>query len=433
MPTPEEEAAISGGASPDSVITAFIPVLPTVVQLTGGLQHVIISDLTVAHASEGAEGPAARETSYYISSAAVQLDAVMDVVLDQIRITLAGASGLLLTDSAASNIEVTQAEITSVGGEALSVGLSASGVQNVWIHDSVFNDTGRVFMMQPAIVRLRGAANISLEHCDVGFGSYGGVLVGWQRGLPTPGQNAPIDPVFVVRANRIHDFGLGILSDFGGVYISSDNNVCFQKSPDACATPTLVDSNVITLGKHFSYGSNGVYMDEQVSAVNITRNLITDIGHTGIYNHCGNDHFESNNLLIRLARQNGGQYLGSCNSGGNPTWPNLPHGFSFTRSVVVVDPAGGPLTRDRDYRATVFNDNVYWSADGNSASHLLVFAGNLSWAAWRATGNDTNSVIADPLLSDPVAGNYTLLPGSPALARGFQQLPYANAGPRAKV
>jgi len=49
----------------------------------------------------------------------------------------------------------------------------------------------------------------------------------------------------------------------------------------------------------------------------------------------------------------------SCNSGGNPQWPNLPHGFDFSRNILLA--SGAPLTTDSDYRATTFDNNVYWT------------------------------------------------------------------------
>jgi hypothetical protein len=40
---------------------------------------------------------------------------------------------------------------------------------------------------------------------------------------------------------------------------------------------------------------------------------------------------------------------------------------------------------------------------------------------------DAHSVVADPMFADSSAGNFTLLPGSPALPLGFQQLPAIHA------
>ena len=39
-------------------------------------------------------------------------------------------------------------------------------------------------------------------------------------------------------------------------------------------------------------------------------------------------------------------------------------------------------------------------------------------------------MIADPMFVDPANGDYRLRPGSPALARGFKEIPYAEIGLR---
>jgi hypothetical protein len=38
--------------------------------------------------------------------------------------------------------------------------------------------------------------------------------------------------------------------------------------------------------------------------------------------------------------------------------------------------------------------------------------------------------VADPLFRDPANGDYTLKPGSPALALGFQPFDLSGVGPR---
>ncbi len=53
------------------------------------------------------------------------------------------------------------------------------------------------------------------------------------------------------------------------------------------------------------------------------------------------------------------------------------------------------------------------------------------WEAWQKAGADTASVIADPLFADARNGDFTLLPGSAALALGFQPIPQDKIGPYA--
>ncbi len=73
--------------------------------------------------------------------------------------------------------------------------------------------------------------------------------------------------------------------------------------------------------------------------------------------------------------------------------------------------------------------NVYFAAPGAAP---LRFPRNASLAAWRAaSGNDGASVAADPLLRDPVRGDFALLPGSPAWALGWRAIDTSRVGPAA--
>jgi hypothetical protein len=51
------------------------------------------------------------------------------------------------------------------------------------------------------------------------------------------------------------------------------------------------------------------------------------------------------------------------------------------------------------------------------------------WTSWQALGNDTHSVVADPMFVDPSRDDYRLRPDSPAWKLGFQAIPVAQIGP----
>jgi hypothetical protein len=57
----------------------------------------------------------------------------------------------------------------------------------------------------------------------------------------------------------------------------------------------------------------------------------------------------------------------------------------------------------------------------------------MTFAQWQGGGEDAGSAVADPLIADAPGGNFTLLPGSPALTRGFQQLDLEGVGPRPRA
>ncbi|MCX6901276.1 MAG: right-handed parallel beta-helix repeat-containing protein [Verrucomicrobia bacterium] len=51
------------------------------------------------------------------------------------------------------------------------------------------------------------------------------------------------------------------------------------------------------------------------------------------------------------------------------------------------------------------------------------------WASWQAAGNDTNSLVADPLFVNAKKDDYRLKKNSPAFKLGFKPIPVENIGP----
>lgn len=88
-------------------------------------------------------------------------------------------------------------------------------------------------------------------------------------------------------------------------------------------------------------------------------------------------------------------------------------------------------TRVRYFNAehNMFSRNVYW-AGTNAVTFGMSWDKTLSLAAWRKLGEDTDSLVADPLIADPAHGDYTLAPDSPALRLGFVQIPFREIGLR---
>jgi len=272
-----------------------------------------------------------------------------------------------------------------------------------------------------------GDNNIVAQYNEVSYGPYGGILVGWQDGWPNPVKETdPLPPArLIAQYNYIHDYGLGILNDFGGIYTSSDDNECWKRQ--VCCLPTHIYQNIITRGRHYDYGSEGVYTDEQVACSYIESNLIYDVGDAGLYFHCGQNNSANNNILIFEAQQTKNGYVKSCNSGGNPTYPDIPVGFNFTHNIVDVTDGSGTFTYDKDYRSTIFDYNLYWS---NSTLQFPSSSG--TFKDWQKSGQDIHSLISDPLFVNPVlgpTGNFTLQSTSPAYKLGFKAINYSIVGP----
>lgn len=81
-----------------------------------------------------------------------------------------------------------------------------------------------------------------------------------------------------------------------------------------------------------------------------------------------------------------------------------------------------------------YGRNVYWSDALPAPPKDLQFGLAYQYEAfpvWQQLYGDVDSVVADPLFANATGRNFTLLPGSPALALGFQQIDMSSVGPRA--
>ena len=108
--------------------------------------------------------------------------------------------------------------------------------------------------------------------------------------------------------------------------------------------------------------------------------------------------------------------------------------FDSPRGAVGAD--GGWTTADASsaHSHAASDRNLLWhpphsgdsAAGGSTDFHFLAFN---TFASWQALPNgwDANSKVGDPLFVDRASGNYSLKPGSPAFALGFEQIPAIRA------
>ena len=161
---------------------------------------------------------------------------------------------------------------------------------------------------------------------------------------------------------------------------------------------------------------------------------IGNVSGASLYMHCGleqviqNNIFWGNHQSPRADKSYVGSpgLIGSCNTGGvEPQWTNIS--ATLASNIFLLTATGSTLFNGGSFfQNESFSSNVYFAAPPVNATTALLWPGVAEstwrdWQEWLAAGQDTGSTIADPLVAS-VGVNFTLLPGSPALARGFQQL-----------
>lgn len=341
-------------------------------------------------------------------------------------------------------LEILDCAVLSVGASGIQFQESAN-VSDVLINNTLVNDTARVTLGQPGGIRVMGERNVTVSHNTIGHVPYAGIMVGWQ----TVTKHTQRSTIFDISYNHVHDYGLGILSDFGGIYLSSKNNLCFQEAPDTCHLPTHVYHNFIHRGSRYNYGAHGIYMDEQVSGVLMEQNLIVDVADQGVYFHCGSDNAARSNIVafagsagvfslrprpgFAVPLVSSGLLPSMCNKGGNPTWPDMggAMGFNYTSNVILLGAGprehGRVASSQRDLRQTRWGWNTYWALNATVVGyikHQRVWPNATTLAEWASSeyierGAAAPSIV-DPMFVDPEGGDFTLQEESPVLTQpGF--------------
>lgn len=262
-------------------------------------------------------------------------------------------------------------------------------VDNCFIHDG-----GRVFAAGVGTIIGHSAHNeiTRNEICDF---LYSSISVGWVWGF---GESAAHHNL--IASNHLHHIGWGVLSDMGGVY-------SLGPSPG-----TTVTHNYIHHVNSYSYGGWGLYTDEGSSEITLQNNIVHDTKDGSFHQHYGRSNTIRNNILafsretqIRRSRE------------------DITNSVIFVRNIVYADNDDmlGRIWSNGDYHV---NSNLYWT----TSKAEPIFAGR-DWDEWRATsGQDKDSLLADPLLVDPENRDFRLRPESPAQKIGFQPVGLSGIG-----
>ncbi len=193
-------------------------------------------------------------------------------------------------------------------------------------------------------------------------------------------------------------------------------------------------------------------------------NIVFHTKDAGFHQHYGTDNVITNNIFaFPSSLYCNHTVAGQCDNAAvrssqhmdcwNPKPPATPDygcnsSFAFQGNIVLLGAeAGGDATTTPFVTFTAYNRptlngltnmsfgrNLYWSdALANPLADLVFGTQYLpeTFAQWVAQFKDTGAAVADPLFADAKGLNFTLLPGSPALAMGFMPIDMSDVGPRA--
>jgi hypothetical protein len=198
----------------------------------------------------------------------------------------------------------------------------------------------------------------------------------------------------------------------------------------------------------------GIYLDDWTSGTEVFGNVIANTNNAGILIHGGRDNYIVNNIIVEGGKW---QMVYSSIPSDDPeikkmfskvkevgyakysllsTIIDAQHGAAmsgnrFVRNIVYYKDNTSSLYEifgDLDLRTTVSDNNIIYSAGTTPRIPYVRGAADRQWKAWKDKGMDRNSVVADPLFSDYVNGDFHLLPESPVLGMGFQAIPFDKIG-----
>ncbi|MDB6041244.1 MAG: hypothetical protein JWM99_5085 [Verrucomicrobiales bacterium] len=296
-------------------------------------------------------------------------------------------------------------EISDLGAGGVRIGEGAqrtdSFEQNFGhvVSDNQIHDCGKVYPSAIGVFIMQSGTNL-VSHNHIHHLFYTAVSVGWNWGY-----QQTLCRENVVEFNDLHDIGQGMLSDMGAVY-----TLGIQKG-------TIIRNNRIHDVRSYGYGGWGLYPDEGSSGILWENNLVYRCKSAGLHQHYGKENIIRNNIFAlneehELMRTREEKHLS----------------FFFTNNIIYFN-SGDLLGSNWSNDQFVMNSNLYYDTRMGTNAPSFRF-GNRTFAEWKASGHDTNSVIADPLFVSPEADDFRLKKDSPAYKIGFRTIDFSNTGPR---
>ena len=334
------------------------------------------------------------------AGAAFEATGAEDVTIDHCVFTQIGAYGVWFARGSKRN-RVLHSEIYDAGAGGVKLGETRQreneAEQNFenTVSDNHLHHLGIVYPAAVGIWVAQSGRN-TLSHNHIHDLYYTAISVGW-----TWGYSANQSKGNRIEYNHLHHIGKDMLSDMGAIYTLGEQ------------PGTVIRNNLIHDVWSFTYGGWGIYPDEGSSDMLIENNIVYRTKSAGFHQHYGRANLVRNNVFAfgseyQLMRSRAEPHLS----------------FTFVNNIVYFDQGellGGNWTGDQ-FR---MNRNVYFDVRGGRPR----MAGK-SFEEWQQQGQDTESVVADPLFAGAASYNFALRPDSPALKLGFKPIDMTTVGPR---
>lgn len=413
----------AGESMADTTVIAPRSGLSELVQFQGDggywVQHITLAGLTFEHA--GWQYPPTGFTGVAATvPGTIEVGRSHDIAFEDCTVRHVGQYGVGLNRYCKDiTVEGCSFEDMGAGGVTLRPGKrwEAPAAERVTVVDTHVRDVGTVFHAGAGIL-LKRVEDATVAHNHVHECYHGGIQVGVRPGY---GEVETADNT--IEKNYVHDVGGLRTQEKFGIYVTS-------QQPNL----RILNNVVHRCWKYTPQHGGGIDLDPAVTGALVEHNVIYDSDHPFDF-FFGLDNLVRNNVFVGGLDNVADAGPIADRRGETAVTPDGDANTSLTFRHNVLVAEGTPIYDDiRDDVGDVVrsDENCFWDRDREE----LVVANDwdtpqIDLDRWReSTGNDRNSIVADPLIETLDGTEFALADDSPAFDVGFEPIDTSDVGPR---